>query len=182
MSFGLYNYSTVCLMFSLLLLNQNGDARSPQPSADWFIIQNSKLLFHFLLFCFSLYSTLLIPVRGCGVFSLVNRETLLELRSELRSDALPVTTIYFPDIRTHAACESRPLAAIEPKRWKLGVLSNNVSFLFSSGYEPFCINMTRPMPLWYVRSEGRFIDPATQEDGDLNITRVQKRSVVLFMG
>jgi len=35
------------------------------------------------------------PVQGQGVRSLVNQETLLELRSELRSDALPVTTIDF---------------------------------------------------------------------------------------
>jgi len=34
-------------------------------------------------------------VRGRGVFSLVNRGTLLELRSELRSDALLATTIDF---------------------------------------------------------------------------------------
>jgi len=39
--------------------------------------------------------TLLIPVRGRGVCSLVNRGTLLELRNELRSDDLPVTTIDF---------------------------------------------------------------------------------------
>ena len=32
-------------------------------------------------------------VRGREVCSLVNRETLLELRSELRSDALSATTI-----------------------------------------------------------------------------------------
>jgi len=41
---------------------------------------------------------LLLPVRGRGACSLVNRETLLELRSELRSDALPVTTIDFSGI------------------------------------------------------------------------------------
>jgi len=48
--------------------------------------------------CFRLYSMLLIPVRGRGVCSLVNRKTLLELRSELRSDALSVTTIDFSGI------------------------------------------------------------------------------------
>jgi len=49
----------------------------------------------------SLYSTSLIPVRGRGVCSLVNRETLLELRSELRSDALTATTIDFSRIQIH---------------------------------------------------------------------------------
>jgi len=39
------------------------------------------------------------PVRGHGVCSLDNRETLLELRSELRLDALPAT--FQPVIRTH---------------------------------------------------------------------------------
>ena len=46
-------------------------------------------------------STLLIIVRGQGVCSLVYRESLLGLNSELRSDALPATTIDFPGIRTH---------------------------------------------------------------------------------
>ena len=49
----------------------------------------------------SFYSTLLISVRGGGVCSLVNGETLLELRRELRSDALPAITIDFSGIRTH---------------------------------------------------------------------------------
>jgi len=38
---------------------------------------------------------LLIPVRGHDVYSLINRETLLELRSKLRSDALHATIINF---------------------------------------------------------------------------------------
>jgi len=58
-------------------------------------------------------STLLIPVRGRGVCSLVNREILLQLRSELRSDALLATTIDFSGIRTHkslhASCVFWPL-------------------------------------------------------------------------
>ena len=42
------------------------------------------------------------PVRGPGIYSLVNRETLLlELRSELRWCALPVATIDFSGIWTH---------------------------------------------------------------------------------
>jgi len=36
----------------------------------------------------------------CGG-ALVDRETLLELRSELRSDALPATSFNFFGIRTH---------------------------------------------------------------------------------
>ena len=71
----------------------------------------------------SLYRTLLFPVPGRGVYTLryyslrrvvkfilhitipclgrvVNVETLLESRSELRSDALPVATIDFSEIRT----------------------------------------------------------------------------------
>ena len=47
-----------------------------------------------------LYSALLIPVRGRLVCSLVDRETLLGLMSELRSNALPATTIDFSRIRT----------------------------------------------------------------------------------
>jgi len=35
--------------------------------------------------------------------------------------------------------------------------------------------MTRPMPLWYVRSEGRFVDPSSDELFDVSVTRVQKR-------
>ena len=53
------------------------------------------------VFYFSLYSILLIPVRGRDVCSLVNRETLLELGSELRSEVLPANTIDFSGIRTH---------------------------------------------------------------------------------
>jgi len=36
-----------------------------------------------------------IPCTGRGVYYLVNRETLLELRSKLRSDALPITILTF---------------------------------------------------------------------------------------
>jgi len=57
-----------------------------------------------LIFYASVYTpTLIIPVRARGVCSLVKRETLLELRSELRSDALPATTIDFSGIRTHGS-------------------------------------------------------------------------------
>ena len=38
------------------------------------------------------------PVRGHGVCSLVNEDTLLELRSKLTSDAFPVTTGDFSGI------------------------------------------------------------------------------------
>jgi len=38
------------------------------------------------------------PVRDCGVYSVVNRETFLELRSKLRSNALSVTAIDFSGI------------------------------------------------------------------------------------
>jgi len=52
-------------------------------------------------FFFSLYSHIVNPcIRGHGACSLVNRETLLELRNELRLDALPVTTIDCSGIRT----------------------------------------------------------------------------------
>jgi len=43
------------------------------------------------------------PCAGCAVCTLVNSETLLEFRSELRSDALPVTAIDFSEIRTLAS-------------------------------------------------------------------------------
>ena len=57
-----------------------------------------------------LYSTLLIPVRSRGVCSLVNRETLLGLWSEFRSDAPPATTIDFSEIRIHdSLCANRVL-------------------------------------------------------------------------
>ena len=53
-----------------------------------------EFILHIITPCtgwWSLYSTLLISERGRGVCSLVNRETLLDLKSELRSDALPAT-------------------------------------------------------------------------------------------
>jgi len=40
----------------------------------------------------------ILPVQGHGVCSLVNREMNLELRSELRSNTLPATTIDFSRI------------------------------------------------------------------------------------
>jgi len=51
-----------------------------------------------LIFIYIYTPTLLILARGRRVCSLVNRETLLELRSELRSDALSVTAIDFSGI------------------------------------------------------------------------------------
>ena len=55
----------------------------------------------------SLYSSLLIPVQGREVYSQANREAL-GLRSELRSDALPVATIEFSGIRTlDSLCANR---------------------------------------------------------------------------
>lgn len=38
-------------------------------------------------------------------------------------------------------------------------------------------NMTRPMPLWYVRGEGQYVNPASDETFDVSVTRVQKRWV-----
>jgi len=49
--------------------------------------------------CFWLYSTLLVPAPGLGVWSLVNSKTLLTLRSVLWPDALPATTIDFSGIQ-----------------------------------------------------------------------------------
>ena len=49
----------------------------------------------------SIYSRKLFSVRRHGISSPVNRETLLELSSELRSDALPVTILDFSKIQTH---------------------------------------------------------------------------------
>jgi len=49
-------------------------------SPDSESLKNMSVSFH-------LYSTLLITVRGHGVSSMVSRETLLQLRCELRSDA-----------------------------------------------------------------------------------------------
>jgi len=48
-----------------------------------------------------LCSTFLIPVGGRGVCFLVNRETLLELRSKLRLTSLPASTINSSRVRTH---------------------------------------------------------------------------------
>ena len=67
---------------------------------------------------FSPISTPDILAQGPRVCSLVNRETLLELRSKLRSDALPATTIDFfwdsnPQLAAHKSCiltiKPRPL-------------------------------------------------------------------------
>jgi len=57
------SYRTICLMNSVIL----------------YIFTESHAVF-----CFRLYSTLLIPVRGRGDLSLVNRETFLKLRSEFK--------------------------------------------------------------------------------------------------
>jgi len=55
---------------------------------------------HFI-YRFRLYTTLLTPVRGCGVCSLVNGETSVKLKSKLKLDALVATTIDFSEIRTY---------------------------------------------------------------------------------
>jgi len=60
-------------------------------------IENKKgepfLVAQFIYFlCLALFILPIFPVRGRGVCSMVNRETLSEHRSELRSDALPATT------------------------------------------------------------------------------------------
>jgi len=47
---------------------------------------------------FALFILPIFPVRGRGVCSMVNRETLSEHRSELGSDALPATTVDFSGI------------------------------------------------------------------------------------
>ena len=60
-----------------------------------------EFILHIITPCtgsWSSYSTLFIPVRVCGICSLVNKETLLELRSESRLDALRATAIDFSGI------------------------------------------------------------------------------------
>ena len=54
-----------------------------------------------LLFCFCLYSKSLFPMRGHGICSPINRETLLELRSELGLDAHPATIADFSGVLAH---------------------------------------------------------------------------------
>ena len=54
------------------------------------------------------------PCTGRGVCSLVNRVTLLKLRSELRFDALPATTIDFSGIRTHNLLRANQNRVFEP--------------------------------------------------------------------
>ena len=46
-------------------------------------------------FLFAVFILPIFLVRGRGVCSMVNRETLSEHRSELRSDALPATTVFW---------------------------------------------------------------------------------------
>ena len=73
------------------------------------------------------------PVRGHGVCSQINRETLLELRSELRLDALPVTTIdFFWGLNPRlTVCKSCILTA------KTAILRYTINF-FLNGFRIFC--------------------------------------------
>jgi len=59
-------------------------------------LNTGKLIGFFLCSYFTLFS-----VRGQRVSSFFSRETLLELRSELGSYILPVTTVAFSEIQTH---------------------------------------------------------------------------------
>ena len=62
------------------------------------------------------FSPIYTPDIPCGVCSLVNRETLLELRRKLRSDALPATTIdFFWDSNPQLA--ALKLCALTIKPW-----------------------------------------------------------------
>jgi len=70
------------------------------------MIQHIKLLFILPIF----------PVRGHGVCSLVNRKTLLEHRSKLRSDALPATTMdSFWDSNPQLAARKSCILTIKPR-------------------------------------------------------------------
>ena len=66
-------------------------------------------LFDNFFFFFALFILPIFPVQGHGGCLLVNRETLLELRSELRSYVLPATTIDFfwdsnPQLTARKSC------------------------------------------------------------------------------
>jgi len=100
---------------------------------------NETLNYHWFLVLFILP---IYRVRGCGICSLVNRKILLELRSKLRSDALPVTTIDFfwdlspwvteckSSIRQHGIswdsrhCNSAPVASLGAPRQTTAELSS----------------------------------------------------------
>jgi len=82
-----------------------------QVSQPWSLYSLYPCTGSWSLYCrYSLYGVVqfilpIFPVRGCGVCSQVNRETLLELRSKLWSDAFlspPLTCFRFEPMTRHA--------------------------------------------------------------------------------
>jgi len=79
-------------------------------SLGFFTLNKFWLYYRFCQFILPIF-----PVRGRGVCSLVNKETLLELRSKLRLDALPVTTIEFSGIWTHNSLRKSCILTTKPR-------------------------------------------------------------------
>ncbi|XP_055337214.1 ryanodine receptor-like isoform X3 [Paramacrobiotus metropolitanus] len=67
------------------------------------------------------------------------------------------------------------LGAGERGRFNFGQDIHSLKFFtacgLQEGYEPFCVNMTKPVPFWYDREQAMFV-PVTDENSMLEVSRI----------
>lgn len=111
---------------------------------------------------------------GC-MLDLNNRTITFSMNGELMMDLIG-QEIAFKDIAEGAYVPVFMLGSDQKAKVNFGQDATSLKYYtccgLQEGYEPFCINTTKPMPLWFLKDEGLF-EPLTKENC-VSVTRAQK--------
>ncbi|KAG8232313.1 hypothetical protein J437_LFUL009412 [Ladona fulva] len=111
-----------------------------------------------------------------GVFlDLVDRTISFSLNGELLMDALGGETT-FGDVQGDAFVPAFTLGVGQKARLTFGQDVNTLKFFttcgLQEGYEPFCVNMKRPVTYWYTKDQPIFENTEDMVDTRIDVTRI----------
>ena len=117
-------------------------------------------------------------VLGC-MLNFEDRTIIFTLNGELMMDARGQEIAFQEIDNTSGYVPAFTLGAEQRIRLNFGHDVNTLRYITSfglqEGYEPFCVNMSRRLPMWYGQARSLFKD-ITDEDPKLEISRVQAGS------
>ncbi|XP_043197981.1 ryanodine receptor-like isoform X5 [Amphibalanus amphitrite] len=113
-------------------------------------------------------------VVGC-MLDLHDRTISFSLNGELMMDAMGGETA-FSEVAGEAFVPACTLGLSQRTRLAFGHDVNALKFFtqcgLQEGYEPFCVNMTRPMTFWYTKDQPIFENVDEVENSPIDVTRI----------
>ncbi|XP_071050495.1 ryanodine receptor isoform X2 [Onthophagus taurus] len=111
-----------------------------------------------------------------GVFlDLIDHTISFSLNGELLMDTLGGETT-FADVQGDNFVPAFTLGVGQKAKLSFGqdvtVLKYFTTCGLQEGYEPFCVNMTRPVTYWYTKDQPIFENTDDMEDGKIDVTRI----------